>query len=75
MDLCLRHRSVALGMELNVWRPVAPDPLSEELAQLYAYLPGLRPDSGWLVIFDRCPGLAPRAERLAVSEAVSPKGA
>ncbi|NEX22727.1 ATP-binding protein [Thiorhodococcus mannitoliphagus] len=74
MDLCLRYRAVTLGIELKVWRERAPDPLAEGLTQLDAYLAGLGLDGGWLVIFDRRPGLAPVAERLTSTEATSPQG-
>ncbi|MBK5969918.1 MULTISPECIES: P-loop NTPase family protein [Thiorhodovibrio] len=74
MDLCLRYRAVTLGIELKVWRPGAPDPLTEGLAQLDDYLAGLALDTGWLVIFDRRSGLAPLAERLTATETTSPGG-
>ncbi|NVZ10361.1 AAA family ATPase [Allochromatium humboldtianum] len=74
MDLCLRYRAVTLGIEIKVWRPSASDPLPDGLVQLDAYLSGLGVDRGWLVIFDRRPGLAPLAERLRVDETTSPSG-
>ena len=63
MDLCLRYGAVTLGMELKVWREGRPDPLKAGLQQLDSYLAGLGLETGWLVIFDQRPGLAPIAER------------
>jgi hypothetical protein len=74
MDLCLRHAGETLAIEIKVWRPAQADPLARGLAQLDGYLAGLGLDSGWLVIFDRRPGLAPVAERLATSVEKSPAG-
>jgi hypothetical protein len=74
MDLCLRYAGETLAIEIKVWRPGRPDPLAQGLAQLDGYLAGLGLDSGWLVIFDRRPGLAPVAERLATSVETSPGG-
>ena len=51
-----------------------PDPQAQGLAQLDAYLAGLGQGSGWLVIFDRRPGLAPLEERVAASVETSPGG-
>jgi hypothetical protein len=74
MDLCLRYGRLTLGMELKVWRPGASDPLTEGLTQLDQYLAGLNLDSGWLVIFDRRPGIPPLAERLRHEETQTPSG-
>jgi len=74
MDLCLRYAGETLGIEIKVWRPGRRDPLALGLVQLDAYLAGLGLDGGWLVIFDRRPGLAPVEERLAASEETSPGG-
>ena len=74
MDLCLRYGAVTLGLELKVWRDGSPDPLAEGLEQLDGYLAGLGLDSGWLVIFDRRPGLPPIAERTSSQEVRSPQG-
>ena len=41
------------ALEIKVWRPKATDPLQKGLAQLDAYLAGLRLKRGTLVIFDR----------------------
>ncbi|MCF8017613.1 MAG: hypothetical protein K9L65_18335 [Chromatiaceae bacterium] len=74
MDLCLRYGRLNLGMELKVWRPGAPDPLTEGLPQLDDYLAGLNLDSGWLVIFDRRPEIPPLAERLSNEDTQTPSG-
>ncbi|MGF1522981.1 MAG: ATP-binding protein [Leptolyngbyaceae cyanobacterium] len=71
MDLCLRYGQVTLGMELKVWREGRPDPLVAGLAQLDRYLAGLGLRSGWLVIFDRRPGLPPIAERTTTEQAMT----
>jgi hypothetical protein len=74
MDLCLRMAGETLAIEIKVWRPGRPDPQAQGLSQLDGYLEGLGLDSGWLVIFDRRPGLVPVAERLASSVEKSPAG-
>ncbi|WPL16563.1 putative ATPase (AAA+ superfamily) [Thiorhodovibrio winogradskyi] len=74
MDLCLRYGHLTLGMELKVWRPGAADPLTEGLTQIDEYLAGLGLDSGWLVIFDRRPGIPPLAERLHSEDTQTPSG-
>jgi hypothetical protein len=74
MDLCLRFGEMTLGIELKVWRPGSPDPLTEGLIQLDGYLTGLGLDSGWLVIFDRRPEQPPIAARTGSTEALSPGG-
>ena len=74
MDLCLRYAGETLAIELKVWRPGRPDPLAQGLKQLDRYLAGLGLSGGWLVIFDRRPGLAPVEERLATSRETSPGG-
>jgi hypothetical protein len=74
MDLCLRFAGETLAIEIKVWRPGRPDPQAQGLAQLDQYLARLGLDSGWLVIFDRRPGLAPVEERLAHSLVTSPGG-
>jgi hypothetical protein len=72
MDLCVRYRGVTLAIEIKVWRPGAPDPCAEGLAQIDGYLAGLGPATGWLVIFDRRPDAPPLAERLAATPARTP---
>jgi hypothetical protein len=74
VDLCLRHGATVVAIELKVWREHEPDPLEEGLEQLDAYLAGLGLATGWLVIFDRRPGLARLAERTRVDEVSSPGG-
>ncbi|MEB3337839.1 MAG: ATP-binding protein [Leptolyngbyaceae bacterium] len=74
MDLCLRYGSVTLGMELKVWRKGKPDPLATGLKQLDKYLSGLGLETGWLVIFDRRPGLPPICDRTTTELALSPDG-
>lgn len=74
MDLCLRYREVVLGIELKVWQAGRPDPLTRGLAQLDSYLAGLGQRSGWLVIFDRRPGLPEIGDRTTVERTESPEG-
>jgi hypothetical protein len=63
MDICLRYRSVTVGMELKVWRDGEKDPITKALIQLDQYLAGLGLDRGWLVIFDQRSGLLPIEDR------------
>jgi len=44
------------------------------LAQLDDYLAGLNLDSGWLLIFDRRPGIPPLAKRLRSEDTQTPSG-
>ncbi len=74
MDLCLRYGNVTLAMELKVWREGRADPLKAGLEQLDRYLSGLGLDSGWLIIFDRRPGLPPVAERTATELTMTKSG-
>ncbi|KKJ01516.1 AAA family ATPase [Prochlorothrix hollandica] len=74
MDMCLRYGGVTLGMELKVWREGKPDPLGKGLEQIDKYLAGLGLETGWLVIFDRRPGLPPLEDRTTTESAVSPGG-
>ncbi|QNP29840.1 ATP-binding protein [Cylindrospermopsis curvispora] len=74
MDICLRYGKVVMGMELKVWREGKLDPLMKGLIQLDKYLDGLGLDTGWLVIFDRRPGLPPMGERISTEEVISPNG-
>jgi hypothetical protein len=74
MDLCLCYAGETLAIEIKVWRPGRPDPLGRGLSQIDGYLAGLGLDSGWLVIFDRRPGLSPVEERLATRVETSPAG-
>jgi hypothetical protein len=72
MDLLVRHGAERLAIELKVRRD--EDPLAEGLAQLDAYLAGLGLETGWLVIFDRRPGLVRVADRTTAEEATTPGG-
>jgi hypothetical protein len=74
MDLVLRHAGETLGIEIKVWRPNRPDPLAQGLKQIDRYLARLGLDSGWLVIFDRRPGLPPIEERVSSGAVTSPGG-
>ncbi|WP_353259738.1 AAA-like domain-containing protein [Prochlorothrix hollandica] len=74
MDVCLRYGGVTLGMELKVWREGKPDPMGKGLEQIDKYLAGLGLETGWLVIFDRRPGLPPLEDRTTTESAVSPGG-
>jgi hypothetical protein len=74
MDLVLRYAGATLGIEIKVWRAGRPDPLAQGLRQLDAYLGRLGLHRGWLVIFDRRPGLPPIEERVSATETLSPGG-
>ncbi|UJL32432.1 ATP-binding protein [Cylindrospermopsis raciborskii Cr2010] len=74
MDICLRYGKVVMGMELKLWRERKSDPLIKGLTQLDKYLDGLGLDTGWLVIFDRRPGLPPMGERISTEKVISPRG-
>ncbi len=71
MDLCLRYRDIMIGIELKVWREGRPDPLKEGLEQIDDYLAGLSLDWGWLMIFDRRPGLPDISDRTSTEEAIT----
>ncbi|MGA1476241.1 MAG: hypothetical protein ACO4AI_14010, partial [Prochlorothrix sp.] len=68
------YGEVVMGMELKVWREGKRDPLAKGLEQLDQYLAGLGLETGWLVIFDRRPGLPPIEDRTTTEMAVSPSG-
>ncbi|MCK6590812.1 MAG: ATP-binding protein [Polyangiaceae bacterium] len=74
MDLCVRHGSTTLAIELKVWRDGRRDPLEEGLEQLDGYLAGLGLPSGWLVIFDQRSSTPPIAERTRQEPARTPSG-
>jgi hypothetical protein len=74
MDLCVKHGPDTLGIEIKVWHPGRVDPLAEGLPQIDGYLVKLGLGSGWLVLFDRRPGLGPIAERVATFDAVTAGG-
>jgi type II secretory pathway predicted ATPase ExeA len=65
MDLCLRYRSVTLGIELKVWRDKKRDPQAEGIEQLESYLARLGLKFGWLFVFDRRQNALPIEERLS----------
>jgi hypothetical protein len=74
MDICLRYKSVTIGMELKVWRDGEKDPLDKALVQLDQYLAGLSLDRGWLVIFDQRSGLPPIEDRTTTELATTASG-
>jgi len=74
MDLCVKHGRDTLAIEIKVWHPGRVDPLPEGLLQLDGYLAKLGLKSGWLVLFDRRPGIAPIAERLATFDVIPAGG-
>ncbi|MCJ8283625.1 MAG: AAA-like domain-containing protein, partial [Rivularia sp. ALOHA_DT_140] len=74
MDLCLRYRSVTLGIELKVWREKKRDPQADGIEQLESYLARLGLDEGWLFIFDRRKNALPIEERLSTKVVRTEKG-
>jgi hypothetical protein len=68
-----RHRQRE-ALELKVWRPGEPDPITKGLTQLDGYLERLGLDTGVLVLFDRRPDAAAIADRTAFLRATSPSG-
>ncbi len=74
MDLCLRYKSVTVGMELKVWRDGDKDPVDKALIQIDRYLEGLGLDRGWLVIFDQRSGLPPIEDRTTTAMRVTASG-
>jgi type II secretory pathway predicted ATPase ExeA len=62
------------AFELKVWRDGRPDPLTQGLTQLEAYLEKLGLTQGTLVIFDRRKDALPPATRTQISQAQTPKG-
>ncbi len=72
IDLCVRwpHSGGAerWALELKVWRDGRPDPLSEGLEQLSAYLDRLGLDQGALVLFDGRSQAPPLPERCSRRE-------
>jgi len=72
MDLCVRWpysgQIQREAIEIKVWREGRPDPLERGIEQLGGYLDRLGVDHGYLVIFDRRPGVAPQSERTEVEE-------
>ena len=74
MDLCLRYRSVTLGIELKVWREKKRDPQADGIEQLESYLARLGLNEGWLFIFDRRKNALPIEERLSTEVVRTEKG-
>ena len=74
MDLCLKHGQDTLAIKIKVWHPGRVDPLAVGLEQLDGYLAKLGLAGGWLVLFDRRPGIAPIEERLATFDAITAGG-
>ncbi len=74
IDIRLRYGPDTFAFELKVWRDGRPDPLTEGLAQLDAYLARLDLDTGWLVIFDQRTGQPPIEDRTSADEATTPAG-
>ena len=62
------------ALELKVWRPGRPDPLTEGLDQIDRYLDRLVLDTGTLVIFDRRPNAPPWDKRATFDTATTPQG-
>jgi hypothetical protein len=62
------------AFELKVWREGRPDPLTQGLTQLEAYLDSLNLTHGTLVIFDRRKDAPPSATRTQISQTQTPKG-
>ncbi len=74
VDLLVSYGPTRLAVELKVWSPSQPDPITRGLSQLDGYLAGLGLSRGWLVIFDRRPGLAPASERTSSEVVTTPEG-
>ncbi|MGH2929260.1 MAG: ATP-binding protein, partial [Solirubrobacteraceae bacterium] len=79
LDLLVRkpygtHQVQREAIELKVWGPGKPDPLTPGLKQLDRYLDRLGLDTGTLLIFDRRPQAAPINERTAITGAATPAG-
>jgi len=84
MDLYIRYEKIHMAMELKVWRDGRPDPLSEGLIQLDAYMSGLsynylnesrvNVETGWLVIFDQRSEQPDISERTTAETVETPAG-
>lgn len=74
MDLYLRYGTIALGIELKVWRDGKADPLPQGLQQLEKYLARLGVTEGWLVIFDRRSQAVDLGDRLSHHTTTTPQG-
>ncbi len=62
------------AIELKVWSPKKKDPLQQGLSQLEGYLDRLGLSHGFLVLFDRRPGIPPIEDRTAFELATTAKG-
>jgi hypothetical protein len=74
MDLVVRYGAERVAIEVKVWRDGRPDPITDGLEQLDAYLAGLGLDRGWLVLFDRRSAAAPIQERTVVERRATRSG-
>ncbi|KST61839.1 CyrO [Mastigocoleus testarum BC008] len=72
MDLCLKYKTVTLGIELKVWREKKRDPQAEGIEQLESYLARLDVNEGWLFVFDRRKSAPPIEERLSTQVLTTP---
>src|SRR5215470_6701808 len=69
-----KRHSQREAIELKVWRPGEPDPMTRGLTQLDNYLDRLNLTSGTLVIFDRRPDAPPITDRTTTTQTASPAG-
>jgi len=75
MDLMLRFGPDRFAFEIKVWRDTDDaDPAAAGLAQLDTRLSDLGLETGWLVVFDRRPGLPRLSERTRAETARTPGG-
>ncbi|KAF3889235.1 MULTISPECIES: ATP-binding protein [Nostocales] len=74
MDLCLKYKSLTLGIELKAWHNKKGDPLADGLEQLDSYLARLGVDFGWLIIFDQRSKAPPLEERLTTQITTTKNG-
>ena len=72
MDLCLKYKTVTLGIELKVWREKKRDPQAEGIEQLESYLARLDVNEGWLFVFDRRKNAPSIEERLSTQVLTTP---
>ena len=72
MDLCLKYKTVTLGIELKVWREKKRDPQTEGIEQLESYLARLDLNEGWLFVFDRRKNAPSIEERLSTQVLTTP---
>jgi hypothetical protein len=74
MDLCLKYKSVTLGIEIKVWNEKTKDPEEKGLKQLDEYLSGIKVNIGWLLIFDKREKALVFSERLATKNVTTETG-